>query len=62
MALAAKTGASEVGHQVRKRLPQFARSEAFIASEKAKELATELERLSAVIVETIGADDPDARR
>ena len=58
MALAAKTGASEVGHQVRKRLAQLARSEAFIASEKAKDLATELERLRTVIVETIGADDP----
>ena len=58
MALAAKTGASEVGHQVRKRLARLARSEAFIVSEKAKDLATELERLRTVIVETIGANDP----
>ena len=59
MALAAKSGAREVGHHVRKRLAQLARSEAFIESEKARELATELERLRAVIVEEIGADDPN---
>lgn len=58
IALAAKSGASEVGHQVRKRLAQLARSEAFIGSERARDLASELERLMSVIVETIGADDP----
>lgn len=58
MALAAKSGASEVAHYVRKRLAQLARAEAFIDSEKSRELATELEHLRAVIVESIGADDP----
>ena len=59
MALAAETGASEVGHQIRKRLAQLARSEAFISSEKARELATELEHLKSVIVETIGGGNPE---
>ncbi|MBN9264893.1 MAG: hypothetical protein J0I75_10080, partial [Hyphomicrobium sp.] len=45
MALAAETGSNEVGHQVRKRLAQLARSEGFVSSEKARELATELDRL-----------------
>ena len=58
MALAAETGSSEVGHQIRKRLTQLARSEAFVSSEKARELATELERLRSAIVETIGAGNP----
>jgi hypothetical protein len=53
MALAAETGSSEVAHQVRKRLATLARSEAFVHSEKARELRTELEQLKAVIVETI---------
>lgn len=57
MALTAKTGTSEVGHQARKRLAQLARSESFIPSEKARELATELERLSALNVEAIEAED-----
>jgi hypothetical protein len=57
MALAAEIGSSEVGHQVRKRLAQIGRSEAFMSSEKARELAAELERLKATIVETIGAAD-----
>jgi hypothetical protein len=59
MALAAETGSSEVGHQVRKRLAQIGRSEAFLSSEKARELAAELERLKVTIVETIGAADPE---
>lgn len=58
MALAAKSGASEVGHQVRKRLVQLARSKACISSEKARELSMELERLKTAIVDTICADDP----
>jgi hypothetical protein len=36
MALAADTGSIEVGHQIRKRLAQLARSAAFVSSEKAK--------------------------
>jgi hypothetical protein len=32
MALAAETGPSEVGHEVRKRLAQLARSETFVSS------------------------------
>jgi hypothetical protein len=58
MALAAETGSSEVGHQIRKRLTQLARSDAFISSEKARELATELERLKSAIVETVAAGNP----
>jgi hypothetical protein len=58
MVLATETGSSEVGHQIRKRLAQLARSEAFISSEKARELATELELLKSAIVETIGASNP----
>ena len=58
LALAAETGSSEVGHQVRKRLAQLARSETFVTPEKAREFATELERLKSAIVETIGADNP----
>jgi hypothetical protein len=58
LALAAETGASEVGHQIRKRLVQLARSEAFVSSEKARELAAELERLKLAIVETVGAGNP----
>ncbi|OJU32882.1 MAG: hypothetical protein BGN89_15415, partial [Alphaproteobacteria bacterium 64-6] len=58
MALAAETGSNEVGHQVRKRLAQLARSEGFVSSEKARELATELDRLKSAIVETIGAGHP----
>jgi hypothetical protein len=34
MALAAETGPSEAGHEVRKRLAQLARSETFVSSEK----------------------------
>lgn len=58
LALAADTGSTEVGHQVRKRLAQIRRSEALITSEEAKELRTELERLRSAIVETIGAANP----
>ena len=58
MALAAETGAFEVGHQIRKRLAQLARSEAFVSPEKARELAIELEHLKSVIVETIGGSNP----
>ena len=58
MALAAETGSTEVGHQIRKRLAQIARSEAFVSSEKAKELVTEIERLRSAIIETIGAANP----
>lgn len=58
MALAAQSGSAEVGHQIRKRLTQIERSEAFVTSEKAKELATELEHLRSAIVETIGAGNP----
>ena len=58
LALAAETGSSEVGHQIRKRLAQLARSEAFISWEKVSDLATELERLKTAIVETIGAGNP----
>ncbi|MFM9849074.1 MAG: DUF6880 family protein [Hyphomicrobiaceae bacterium] len=58
MALAAESGSTEVGHQIRKRLAQIGRSEAFVASEKAKDLGTELERLRSAIVETIGAANP----
>lgn len=58
MALAAETSSSEVAHQVRKRLAQIERSEAFVSAEKTRELATELERLKVTIVETIGAGDP----
>lgn len=58
MALAAETGSTEVGHQIRKRLTQLDRSQAFVTREKAKDLATELERLRSAIVETIGAANP----
>lgn len=58
MALAAETGSTEVGHQIRKRLAQIGRSGAFVSSEKARELAAELERLRWAIVETIGAGNP----
>jgi len=58
MALAADTGASEAGHQIHKRLAQLARSKAFVSSEKVRELATELEHLKSVIVETIGGGNP----
>ena len=58
MALAAKSGPSELAHQIRKRLTQLARSGTFISWEKAGEFATELERLKSAIVETIGADSP----
>lgn len=58
MALAAETGSNEVGHQVRKRLAQLARSEGFVSSDQARELATELDRLKSAIVETIGAGHP----
>ena len=58
MALAAESGSAEVGHQIRKRLSQIGRSETFITSDKAKELATELERLRSAIVDTIGAGNP----
>ena len=37
---------------------QLARSEAFISSEKARELTFDLERLKSAIVETIGAGNP----
>ena len=36
MALAAESGSAEVGHQIRKRLAQIGRSEAFVTSEKAR--------------------------
>ncbi|MGD9829435.1 MAG: DUF6880 family protein [Hyphomicrobiaceae bacterium] len=58
MALAAATGPSELAHQVRKRLATLSRSEAFVRSEKASELRSELEQLKVVIVETIGATNP----
>ena len=58
MALAAESGSAEVGHQIRKRLAQIGRSEAFVTSEKARELANEHERLRSAIVETIGAGNP----
>lgn len=58
MALAAETGSSELAHQVRKRLATLARSEAFVHSEKARELRVELEQLKAAIVDTIGAGNP----
>lgn len=58
MALAAETGSAEVGHQIRKRLAQLARSQTFVTWEKAKELAAELERLRTAIVETVGAANP----
>jgi hypothetical protein len=58
MALAAETGSDEVGHQIRKRLAQLARSQAFITWEKAKELSAELEHLRSAIVDTIGATNP----
>ena len=58
MALAAEAGSSEVGHEIRKRLAQLARSEAFVSSEKARELASELERLKSTIVEIVGAGNP----
>jgi hypothetical protein len=59
MALAAESGSAEVGHQIRKRLAQIGRSEAFVTSEKARELAIELGRLRSAIVETIGAGNPN---
>jgi len=55
MALAAETGPSEAGHEVRKRLAQLARPETFVPSEKARELASELGRLKSTIIEIIGA-------
>lgn len=58
MALAAETGSAEVGQQIRKRLAQLARSQAFVTWDKAKELATEIERLRTAIVEAIGAANP----
>ena len=58
MALAAETGPSELAQQVRKRLATLARSEAFVSSEKAKELRAELEQLKVAIIETIGASNP----
>ncbi len=58
MALAAETGSAELAHQVRKRFATLARSEAFVHSEKAKELRFELEQLKFAIVETIGAGNP----
>lgn len=58
MALAAKSGTSEVAHHIRKRLAQLARSDSFISWEKAGEFANELERLRSAIVETIGAGNP----
>lgn len=58
MALAAESGSTEVGHQIRKRLAQIGRSGAFVSSEKARELATELERLRSATVETVGAGNP----
>jgi hypothetical protein len=58
LALAAKTGTSEVGHQIRNRLAQLARSKAFVSSEQARQLASELERLKSAIVETVGAGNP----
>lgn len=58
MALAAETGASEVGHHIRKRLAQLARSNTFLSSEKARELTAELERLKSAIVQTVGAGNP----
>jgi hypothetical protein len=58
MALAAETGAAEIGHLVRKRLAQLARSSAFVTSEKARDLGSEFERLKSTIVETIGSGNP----
>ena len=58
MALAAETGPSEAGHEVRKRLAQLARSETFVSSEKARELASELGRLKSTIMEIVGAGNP----
>lgn len=58
MALAAESGSSEVAHQVRKRLVQIGRFTAFVPSEKARDIAAELERLKSTIVETIGPGDP----
>src|SRR5262245_12963098 len=58
MALAAETGSFEVGHQIRKRLAQLARSEAHVSSEKARELASELERLKSAIIEIVGVGNP----
>src|SRR5215510_6216357 len=58
MALAAEPGPSQVSHQIRKRLAQLARSEAFVSSDKARELVSELERLKLAIVETVGGGNP----
>jgi hypothetical protein len=58
MALAAETGPSVAGHEVRKRLAQLARSETFVFSEKARELSSELGRLKSTIIEIIGAGNP----
>src|SRR5215510_8206487 len=58
MALAAESGPSQVSHQIRKRLAQLARSEAFVSSDKTRELVSELERLKLAIVDTIGATAP----
>jgi hypothetical protein len=58
MALAAETGSAELAHQVRKRVATLARSEAFVSSEKAKELRIELEQLKVAIVDTIGTRNP----
>jgi hypothetical protein len=58
MALAAETGPSEAGHEVRKRLAQLARSETFASSEKARDLASELGDLKSTVIEIIGAGNP----
>ena len=51
-------GSFDVGHQIRERLAQLARSEPFVSSEKARDLASELERLKSATVETVGAGNP----
>jgi hypothetical protein len=56
--LAAEAGPPEVGHEIRKRLAQLARSEAFVSSEKARELASELVRLKSTIIEIVAAGNP----
>lgn len=58
MAVAAETGSSELAHQNRKRFATIARSEAFVSSEKARELRAELELLKGAIIETIGTSNP----
>lgn len=54
MALAAESGSTEVGHQIRNRLAQIGRSGAFVSSGKARELATENE--NGVAITHIAAD------